>query len=498
MDPERDQRPLAELRPGLPARLVEQTESLLGRSRADESGYLNVRSFIASIAMADELKRGEEEYARVIQELTDEQRQTREELAAERKAHEEDLARQAEKFRAERESILRDLTREREDRARELARERAEAERQLRSERERMHRELARERTNLDRERANLEKERSKLDRDRARLEGELARLERDRAAFEHGAAATPAQGASVRAARPHPLRARAAGWWDRVRRAGSGRRLGLTVALLTVVIAVAAFAFTRGRSRDGPTPVTSGNGAAAGDYLVVDSLGGVTMPAPGDERGANTNPVVAPIQEPERAIVRDFESRALPQSPPAVVRPDLAAAENPVAAPVVPPRPVSSQPALRVDSVVRGDSMPPRDSMRRDTLPPRDTLLRRDTLIRRDTLARRDTSATPDSVMPTGPRRASAAGEPSGRSWRADLRKSVEGGRLRLRPVPLGPVLAWLGRPLAVRQNLRVEGQDSRPQRSHRVAALAMEGGVALSVAGYLHPPPHGVWSGA
>lgn len=190
-DPERDQLPLAELRPGLPSRVVQQTEALMGR--ADSIEPVDIRAYISAIAMAEELKSGEDECVRVTREMGDEQRAMREQLAAERKAHEEDLAEQAKRFEKEREDILREMAREREETAKAAARERADGEKALRLERERIEKQLREERQALEQERQRLEKEtlqaRERFEREmqkqRAQLAKEQSRIERERQALE-------------------------------------------------------------------------------------------------------------------------------------------------------------------------------------------------------------------------------------------------------------------------------------------------------------------------
>jgi hypothetical protein len=186
LDPERDTKPLAELRPGLPRRVVEQTNALLG-VKPDEDGErrpadIDVSEYIASVAMAEEIKRGEVACDTAIAEMTEEQRVTREELADERAAHEADLAEQARKFAQEKEETARTFAREKEEAEKALEKERTELHRTIAKEREELQRTLAREREELQKAAAT---ERSALERDRKRLEKERSALARDRTAFE-------------------------------------------------------------------------------------------------------------------------------------------------------------------------------------------------------------------------------------------------------------------------------------------------------------------------
>ncbi|MEX2178303.1 MAG: protein kinase [Gemmatimonadaceae bacterium] len=176
--PEREKRPLAELRPGLPARVLEQTDALL--NPAAGSAPLDVTEYIAAIAMSEELKRGEVELARVMAEVSEEQRTTREQLGAERQAHESDLAEQARVFATEKEDFTRAFEREKETAARALEREKDSFTRSLAKEREELHRAVAKERDEhqraLAREQAKLAKEREQFTRERASFERTSAR----------------------------------------------------------------------------------------------------------------------------------------------------------------------------------------------------------------------------------------------------------------------------------------------------------------------------------
>lgn len=186
LDPERDSKPLAELRPGLPRRVIEQTDALLGVA-VNEDGErppadIDISEYIAGVAMAEEIKRGEVERDTAIAEMTEEQRVTREALAAERRAHEADLAEQARKFAQEKEETANAFAREKQEAERALEKERAELHKTIAKERDDLQRTLAREREELQKAAAN---ERAALERDRKRFEKERAALARDRASFE-------------------------------------------------------------------------------------------------------------------------------------------------------------------------------------------------------------------------------------------------------------------------------------------------------------------------
>ena len=206
-DPERDKLSLAELRPGLPSRVVEQTDALIA-SNPGATDIPDVRGYIAAIAMSEELKRGETECLRVTTEMAEEQRITREALAAERKAHEEDLAEQARRFAKEREDFTRALAKEREDLTRALEKERAELLRAVAKEREEMANAIAKEREELasaaaaeqkdlqratEKERKELQRlaqrERQALAKQREAMTKEREALAKERAAFERSSA---------------------------------------------------------------------------------------------------------------------------------------------------------------------------------------------------------------------------------------------------------------------------------------------------------------------
>lgn len=141
-DPERDHLPLGELRPGLPDRLIEQTNQLLALTPG--SPVPDVSEYIGVVAMADTLKRIEQELIATTQKLLEEERIAREKLEAERLAAEKAYAEQARLFQLERDEFAK-------ERARILA-------------------ELDKQRGVLERERALLAREREEHERDRQLL----------------------------------------------------------------------------------------------------------------------------------------------------------------------------------------------------------------------------------------------------------------------------------------------------------------------------------------
>ena len=182
--PEREDQPLAELRPGLAASLVEETEAWLQPERA--SGDLpDINGYIARIAMADALKSGETHLTEArnaieIQrqahrdQLEKERREHEQQLATERQEHERQVAEQASRFQKESDAYERELAKERKQLAKEhqaLAKERA-AHAQDREK-------LVAERAEHTRDRAALNEERAAHARDRAKLLEERAANER-------------------------------------------------------------------------------------------------------------------------------------------------------------------------------------------------------------------------------------------------------------------------------------------------------------------------------
>lgn len=446
--PEREKRPLAELRPGLPARVLEQTDALL--NPAAVSAPLDVTEYIAAIAMSEELKRGEVELERVMAEMSEEQRTTREQLAAERQAHESDLAEQARVFAKEKEDFTRAFEREKETATRALEREKDSFTRSLAKEREELHRALAKERDEhqrtLAREQARLAKEREQFTRERASFERTSARA-RDQiakklaaldaqtllfqktaelpvpdrevigpVALEPAIESSPADfdelyvpeatevevavpdqpydeivdapmpGAVAAEALP-PLENRDP-WWRRMWDARTRRGLSLVMVGVASLIGVSAMALYANRA--GRAPQTLAN------------VPGVTDSAAGMIAG----PYVVPNMTPTTAV--DSSLLVRPRQPVVTERlpaPAETPPEQPQTPPPNPPNPVDPasgfQASPATDSVARDTTRPPAVSPS-----PRDTGLR---LIAPDTAMRRDTTAPvlplvrprPDSLRP-------------------------------------------------------------------------------------------------
>ena len=435
-DPERDAMPLAELRPGLPSRVVQQTEALMGR--ADSLEPVDVRAYVAGIAMAEELRRGEDECVRVTREMKEEQQAMREQLAAERKAHEEDIAEQARKFEAEKAEILKTMAREREETAKAMARERDAAEKQLRQERERFEKEMRQERERFQRETqkqsAALEKQRARITRERERLDREKERFERERTAAIAAASSAGVGAPALAAMRPDlepqdevidepedelveelveapyaeeafvedslaeesgardsfveeaveeeaavAAPARASSFSSRpFRPVMTGSRLRsnarmLGIGAVVLLLVIAAAALAISRGGD-DRPLASAATPGA-EARVVDSLSGLTVPAsPLDSAfaGIDSTAATPAARVAQRPVVRR------PRRDTAVARPDTFVTTTPdtsagVPLPGVQPAPLPPLPFTRADSVTRTDTTTRRDStVRRDSIVPR------------------------------------------------------------------------------------------------------------------------------
>ncbi|HJQ19406.1 MAG TPA: hypothetical protein VJ867_03585 [Gemmatimonadaceae bacterium] len=178
-DPERETRPLAELRPGLPMSLLQETEQLLhpqpSTSARDATGY------IARIAMADALKQAEEhleatrtaierqeqEHRAQIekerreheQQIALERKQHDEQIAAERKQHEKEIA----DARREHERLVseqaKNFEREREQHAREFAEQQREFERRVAEQQRHFEKQVADQQKQFEKQVADQQKQ---------------------------------------------------------------------------------------------------------------------------------------------------------------------------------------------------------------------------------------------------------------------------------------------------------------------------------------------------
>ena len=134
-------RSLADLRPDLPERLLEETAALL----KDPSTGIDITAYLTLIGMADPVAAGETERDRIHAEVLEEQRVEREKLANERAEFERMKESEQRALAAEAEELRRVFAAEQA----ELQREFAEAQQAIAAERARMQRILADERAEL-------------------------------------------------------------------------------------------------------------------------------------------------------------------------------------------------------------------------------------------------------------------------------------------------------------------------------------------------------------
>jgi hypothetical protein len=366
-DPERESMPLAELRPGLPKKVVEQTEALLaatpGTRIPDVSGY------IASIAMAEALKNGEVEIERMAAKWAAEERAMRDEIDRLRHENERCAADHARYAATERQNIIKD----RERMEHECATQQRDLERALSKEREAMERALLRDRKALDEERAALAALREELVAQRE--------LYSKTAQFQASAAATPAP--------PRPEPPRQTLWLpSRPRKPRLRKNVAWAkpVAAVVGLVIVATVLFAFGRSQRTDDAQTAVNGvtistrrdSAAGVIAAVDSatqvpraaIASTSAPIPADLVSGVTSRAASdpsPYRPPRpRNFVRSVPTLRQRPADTATASPAMAAPDSSFRA--------DSLARLRRDSI-RRDSVR-RDTIRRDTIP-RDTLPR-------------------------------------------------------------------------------------------------------------------------
>jgi len=404
-DPERDELPLAELRPGLPAVVVETTEQLL--SAKPSTRLPDVRAYIAQLAMADYLKRGEEHLAHTRAAMEEQQRQHTTQLEQERRAHEQQIA-------AERKAHDEAMATARADHERAVS----EQAKKFEKERQDFERQLAKERKTLEKEREALARERAAHERDCARFAAEREQhdrevreareqLEWDRAALttqaevsaQAAVAQTPVEATPVVPPKPRPAApkpsARPSGppWWMRAwnKRPRFNRSWAMPAAAIALVllIGITALALSGGHRRGSPRATASNS---APTVRLVDSAGGLST-----------------LQPDSTAIDTTIAAQ---EAPPVQRRSYFARPERTEPERIEPEQPVR-QTADSVNRVAR----PAADSIVRDTVtsssfvfPPilprtfaRDSLARRDSLTRpRTDTIRRDSLRPPPDTLPT------------------------------------------------------------------------------------------------
>lgn len=379
--PERADLPLAELRPGLSARVIEQTEELLALSRLSPT-VPDVRGYIAVIAMADPLKRGETEFADTTRKLLEEERVAREEIEARRQSCERTAAEQQRLFEREKEAY---------------AKEKASIERAFLKEKEATQRAFAKE---AEAAQQAIAKEKEAIAKERALIARELAEVAEERAALQeqHDMYATTAEVRTpvgdqvpivvpLSGAKRRSIQSPRARWslpnWSRP---SWNRAWNVPVAaasVLLLIIAVSLLAL--GRSRK-PAPTSASIAIPAAN--VVESAAGAVA----TDTATRSDSTPAPIGVPAD-LVSGVATRAA-MAPPIRPRPR----PRPVVAPVDTTRAIQPDTMPRIGPLTplgartRNDSLvrPRPDSIaRRDSVPRRDTIPR-DTLIRRNTTGTR------------------------------------------------------------------------------------------------------------
>ena len=182
--PERDDQPLAELRPGLPRTVVEETDALLQPKSGAETP--DVTGYISRLAMAEDLKRGELHLEKSRAAIKEALRKAKEQIAVAKAAHEQQLAAE----RKEHERLVA-------EQARKFAKEREDFEAEL----EKQRQALAKEREALANERAAHARDCEALGKERAAHRRDCEALTRERAAHKEEAAVLTAQLAEHRRA---------------------------------------------------------------------------------------------------------------------------------------------------------------------------------------------------------------------------------------------------------------------------------------------------------
>ena len=428
--PERETGSLAELRPGLPTRVVEETEAMLQPTR--DGAALDVTGYISRIAMAESLKEAEvhlEETRNLIEkqkqahaeQLEKERREHEQQLTTERKEHERLVSEQAKTFDKERETFERELAKERKalEKEREaLAKERAAHSKDCAA--------LAREREAHAKDRAILLEERARHEQlrqeERERLAAEVAALQEQARVHAQMAQQKTAERAQVLAeskranaeskkakaefnkavVAPVPLVTRTPavpagpsamgvdtpgsleGWSRLVR---WNRKWNVPAAAVALVLLIALAAMAIGRDGNPPARTQVAQHATAAP-VIVDSAGGAVA------RYAS----IVPLPE----VTTDTATLAATASdwtPPPKRRPR--------------PVPVESPPVERAPENSASLFIFENDPARRDSVstPP----ARVDTVFRRDTLARPIVPIRRDSVRPDSVPRRDSLSTPSG-----------------------------------------------------------------------------------
>ena len=387
----------------LPKRLVDRTEALL-RAERDRDEDLDIRGYIAMIAMADILAEGDAEAERLQATLESEQRSAREQLAQERAEFEHTIAEREQRFSEDRDQLEQTVAAQRE----ELAAERQNLLRAIAEEREALEKERRELQTAIAAERARLEEDRRLVEQRRVEARQYLEEIELRRRELELLGEDIAQFGEEQRVLDeppPHePLAENAEPAIESFPTPAATPVSGNEAEPASDVRAYSAAAPTSEMQAYPPVGVDSTRRrarwiapAAALGLLGVVAVSAVAFRGDDDERSSSRS----------SAVVRTIDSASGGMAPApsaaetaTVSRPDSAVDS---AAVTPPPRPRRRPVAAAVDSTTRSadtiSASQPTQSTRRDT---RDTLARAESaLVRRDTsFAGRDTArSTLDSI---------------------------------------------------------------------------------------------------
>ena len=340
-DPERANQPLSELRPGLPAAVVEETEQLLRPDPAKET--FDVPGYIARIAMADALKHGETHRADTHAEMTRLQEEHRAQLERERREHEE-----------------------------QLAKERKDHETRIEAERKKHEREMREAEREIETTRRELQKTHKEVTEARRLLPAAAV-------------AALPVLPAlPARRERPKPKKDTTASRQETPQPAQRRFRIDRNAAMgaAGVVLLIAGAALALGHRSSHPATTKSSS-------VVVDSSAGTVVAAPSP-----------PSRKSIGGLPMDLVTGVLARSESATVVPEQDT--EPVQrrsyfAPIERPRAQSAaSPSRRADSSLPARDSAPKDSVTRGLMLPR-------ALVSPDSLAKRDSAlrARADSLLP-------------------------------------------------------------------------------------------------
>jgi len=389
--PQSDDVSLADVRPDLPKRLVEETNALL-RANAKQEQLPDVRGYVALIAMADALRSGEQESNRIRTEILEEQRATHEQLETARQDLERQRSAHESRVVVEKKETLRERQREREAMQQAVARAHEEMQQALVRAKEEMERKIAEAREELERKLAQDSEELAPL---------ELMAVEPQ--------AETPPPSPETPRARPRLTLSKSdSGYRWLSTSQYTRRRVVLTTAGAFIVLIVAS-ALTLGRHRGALTkPVARKTVVVASDTRPAatplfspppPALGHSIFDSAGGSVTSGSSTASPTITDSIAAI--DSALTAEPPKP----RPKRHAVPKPkVDSLALPPPPV-------VDSLENPFTLPPRDSMGRVAPPHRDSIRRitppPPTLRERATT---DSTARRDSAKITAARSDSAA----------------------------------------------------------------------------------------